>query len=265
MGSIRSEGASFKIAQFGALRDNYGFLLHDPSSGATAAIDTPEVEPIVATLREHSWKLTHILNTHHHADHTGGNQELKTKYPGVVVVGPRSEQHKVRGGIDVPVEGTDRVLVGSLELDVIDVGGHTLGHVAYYSSVARSCFVGDSIFALGCGRMFEGTPEQFHKTLQRLMDLPDDTKLFCAHEYTEANAKFAATIETDNEDLLHRIDEIKADRAKGLPTVPTTVELEKRTNPFVRINAVRKALALPPDTPDHMVFAELRRRKDRFP
>lgn len=261
---ICSEGAGHKIAQFPALRDNYGFLLHDPTSGATAAIDTPEVEPIVSALKENNWKLTHILNTHHHADHTGGNQELKAKYPGAVTVGPRSEMQKIRGGIDVPVEGADRVLVGSLELDVLDVGGHTMGHVAYYSSVARVCFVGDAIFCLGCGKMFEGTYPQFHASLQRLMDLPDETKLFCAHEYSEANAKFAATIETDNDDLFERIDEIKNLRSKGLPTVPTTVALEKQTNPFVRIEPVRKALGLSSDTQDHQVFAEVRRRKDEF-
>mmetsp|Transcript_16225 Transcript_16225/g.50881 ORF Transcript_16225/g.50881 Transcript_16225/m.50881 type:complete len:264 (+) Transcript_16225:280-1071(+) len=262
--TISSEGAAHKIAQFPALRDNYGFLLHDPASGSTAAIDTPEVEPIVAALEENNWKLTHILNTHHHVDHTGGNQELKTKFPGVVVVGPRSEMRKIRGGVDVPVEGSDRILVGSLELDIIDVGGHTAGHIAYYSPVARACFVGDAIFPLGCGRMFEGTPPQFYSSLQRLMALPDETQLYCAHEYAEANAKFAATVELDNEALFERIDFIKELRANGQPTVPTTVSLEKRTNPFVRIEPARRALGLPLDAQPHDVFAEIRRRKDDF-
>lgn len=261
---IKSQGAGHKIAQFAALSDNYGFLLHDPATGATAAIDTPEVDPIIDALREHNWRLTHILNTHHHADRTGGNQELKTKYPGAVVVGPRREMHRVRGGIDVPVEGSNHVLVGSLELDVLDVGSHTMGFVAYYSSVARACFVGDAIFPLGCGRVFDGSYEQFYHTLQRLMELPDETKLFCAHEYTEANAKFAATIETDNDELFERIEDIKKCRAQGLATVPTSVGLEKRTNPFVRIAAVRVALGLPKNLPEHEVFAEVMRRKDAF-
>lgn len=261
---IISEGAGHKIAQFPALSDNYGFLLHDPATGSTAAIDTPEVDPIIAALHEHNWRLTHILNTHHHTDHTGGNQELKAQYPGAVVVGPRREMHLVRGGIDVPVEGSDRVLVGSLEVDILDVSGVTKCHVAYYSSVARACFVGDTIFALGCGRVIEGSYEQFHRTLQRLMDLPDETKLFCAHEYTEANAKFAATIETENDELFERIEDIKQRRAKDLPTVPTSVGLEKRTNPFVRIEAVRLALGLSKSLPDYEVFAEVRRRKDAF-
>lgn len=264
MSSVRyAEGEAYKIALFPARRDNYGFLLHDELSGATAAIDTPEVEPIVSVLEANDWKLTHILNTHHHFDHAGGNNELRRMYPDVLVAAPRREVSMI-GHVDVPVSHGDIIAVGSLEVEVLDVGGHTLGHVAYYSPVAHSCFVGDAIFVLGCGRMFEGTYDQFHASLQRIKALPPETELFCGHEYTEANAKFAATIETDNKELFDRIEAIKQLRAKGLPTVPTTVDLEQRTNPFIRLDAVRTALGLPDQTPDVEVFALVRQKKDSF-
>lgn len=184
-------------------------------------------------------------------------------YPGVIIAAPRTEVSRI-GHVDVPVSHGDIIAVGSLDIQVLDVGGHTLGHVAYYSPAARSCFVGDAIFALGCGRMFEGTYEQFHASLQRINALPPETELFCGHEYTEANAKFAATIEPNNKELFDRIEAIKQLRAKGHPTVPTTVGLEQRTNPFIRLDAVRTSLGLPDHTSDVEVFALVRQKKDAF-
>lgn len=165
-----------QVAQFPCLSDNYGYLLHDPSTGATAAIDTPDAASYQAELARRGWTLTHILNTHHHWDHTGGNKELK-KMGSVVVVGPANEQTKIPG-IDEAVKEGDTVKVGSFSAQVIDVGGHTKGHIAYYFADQRKVFVGDSLFALGCGRMFEGTPEQFWTSLKKLRDLPDDTEVY---------------------------------------------------------------------------------------
>lgn len=253
---------AIKIVQFPALRDNYGFLVHDPTTGATASIDAPEVRPIVKALKENDWTLTHICSTHHHHDHVGGNSELRKLYPGVVVVGPRAETHKF--DIDVPVAHGDTVKVGDVTFQVIDVGGHTLGHVAYYSPDNKCAFVGDSLFVMGCGRMFEGTYEQNTESLKRLKALPDDTVLYCAHEYTQANGKFAISVEPNNPDLSARIRDVAEKRKQGLPTVPTTLQLEKLTNPFLRFDQLRIALELPADADDVSVFAAVRKAKDKF-
>jgi len=255
---------AMKVVQRPALKDNYAFLLHDEETGCTAAIDTPEVAPIVKALEENQWTLTHILNTHHHWDHTGGNVELCAKFPDVQIVAPKKEVAKTPPRVDVAVEHGDVVRVGSFEFQVVDVGGHTLGHVAYYSEAQGAAFVGDSIFAMGCGRMFEGDYDQFTASLKRLVALPDATVLYCAHEYTEANARFAVTVEPNNEDLRRRVDDVRAQRAADLPTVPTTVALEKATNPFVRFDAARKALNLPADASDVDVFTAVRKLKDNF-
>ncbi|KAJ1457632.1 hydroxyacylglutathione hydrolase [Pelagophyceae sp. CCMP2097] len=252
-----------EIVQFPALKDNYGFLLHDPATGATAAVDTPEVAPLVAVLQSKGWTLTHILNTHHHADHCGGNVDLKRFYPGLQVVAPAAESAKIRGGVDVAVQGGDVFRFGEVDIETIEVGGHTLGHVAYHVPAAAACFVGDAIFALGCGRMFEGSYSQFWASLGRIQQLPDATALYCAHEYTAANARFALSIEPGNAALVARVADITKMRAAGEPTVPTTLALERATNPFIRPAAVRAALGLG-EMADVDVFAELRKRKDTF-
>lgn len=252
-----------EIEQFSCLSDNYGYLVHDPDSGMTCTIDTPDVAPILDALSRRGWTLTHILNTHHHFDHAGGNLEIKEK-TGCEIIGPAGEAAKIPG-IDRAVDQGDRFHLGGLSIEVLNVGGHTFGHIAYYMPDEKCAFVGDSLFALGCGRMFEGTPQQMWQSLTRLRDLPDDTLIYCAHEYTQSNARFAVSVDPDNADLQKRVTEINAARAEGRPTVPSLLGLEKKTNPFLR-----------PDDPDIQsllgmvgadlvsIFAEIRHRKDHF-
>lgn len=255
--------SKLEIHQFPCLSDNYGYLIHDPEADVTATIDTPEVGPIEAALRSRGWQLTHVFNTHHHYDHAGGNEELKEK-TGCTIVGPRGEADKIPG-IDVEVGDGDTYQFGVHDVQVFDVPGHTLGHVAYYFPALGEAFVGDALFALGCGRVFEGTPDQMWSSLEKLMALPDETNVYCAHEYTQANAKFAITIEPGNAELVARIADIDARRARGEPTVPTTIGLERRTNPFVRPDSeeIQKTVGLVGASPA-AIFTEVRSRKDSF-
>ena len=255
--------AKLEIHQFPCLNDNYGYLVHEPVSGATAAIDTPEVKPILTALEEKGWTLTHILNTHHHFDHAGGNAELKEK-TGCTVIGPKGEKDLIPG-IDRAVGEGDIVELGAARARVIEVPGHTRGHIAYSFDQEHVAFVGDTLFALGCGRLFEGTAQQMWTSLGKLMELPDDTVVYCAHEYTQANARFALSVEPDNTALAARAKEIDEKRARGEWTVPTTIGLEKRTNPFLRAASpdLRRVLGLEA-APDVDVFAETRKRKDNF-
>ncbi len=252
-----------QIHQFPCLSDNYGFLIHDSEHQVTATIDTPEVGAIEAALAEKGWTLTHILNTHHHFDHAGGNLELKEK-TGCQIIGPRAEAARIPG-IDTPVGDGDQVSFGGFTAKVFDVPGHTSGHIAYWFESENVAFVGDTLFALGCGRLFEGTAAQMWTSLQKLMALPDDTVVYCAHEYTQANAKFALSVEPGNDALVARSAEIDSLRSKGTPTVPTTIALEKATNPFLRpmsANLQETVGMVGKDLVD--VFAETRRRKDNF-
>ena len=252
-----------EIFQFPCLSDNYGYLVHDPATGATAAIDTPEVEPILKALSDKGWKLTHILNTHHHFDHAGGNLALKQQ-TGCEIVGPKGEADAIPG-IDRAVGEGDTVTLGKAVAQVLDVPGHTRGHIVYYFKDDGVAFVGDTLFALGCGRLFEGTPEQMWTSLQKLMALPDDTVVYCAHEYTQANARFALSVEPENQDLVTRAKEIDRKRADKQPTVPTTIGLEKKTNPFLRAaSPALQAHIGRGGAPLVEVFAETRRRKDNF-
>uniref|UniRef100_A0A7S4EWL3 hydroxyacylglutathione hydrolase n=1 Tax=Chrysotila carterae TaxID=13221 RepID=A0A7S4EWL3_CHRCT len=255
---------SVEVEQFRALNDNYAFLVHDASTGATMAIDTPEVSPIMDVLNRRGWKLSHVLNTHHHHDHAGGNLELK-RLTGCKIIGPAGEASRIPG-IDTPVGGGDSFEVGNLRFQVIDVGGHTKGHIAFYNEEMKSAFVGDSLFALGCGRLFEGTPEQAWASLQRLAALPPDTKVYCAHEYTEANLRFALSVDSANPDLQDRAKVIKQLRSEGKPTVPTSIELELMTNPFMRASnaELRAQLGVSPEEKDAAVFGKLRKMKDKF-
>lgn len=252
-----------QIHQFPCLSDNYGYLVHEPSSGATAAIDTPEVKPILAALEEKGWKLTHILNTHHHFDHAGGNAELKEK-TGCTVTGPKGEKDLIPG-IDRAVGEGDIVELGAARARVIEVPGHTRGHIAYSFDEDHVAFVGDTLFALGCGRLFEGTAQQMWTSLGKLMALPDDTVVYCAHEYTQSNARFALSVEPQNAALVARAKDIDAKRARGEWTVPTTIGLEKATNPFLRAASadLRRTIGLAAAA-DVDVFAETRKRKDNF-
>ena len=249
------------IHQFPCLDDNYGFLVHDAASGETTTIDTPDAGAILRECAAKGWRLTHIWNTHWHPDHAGGNAELKEK-TGCFVVGPK-EVERIGAAPDRTIAHGDRVRLGDIESQVIDVGGHTLGHIAYHFPSEKAAFVGDSIFSLGCGRMFEGTAPQFWESLTRISALPDETTLYCAHEYTASNARFALSVDPDNADLRARADEITRLRAEGRPTVPMSLAGEKRANPFLRAPLLKSSLGLA-NAPDHEAFAEIRRRKDVF-
>ena len=252
-----------EIYQIPCLQDNYGFLVHDPETGATATIDTPEVAPINQALAAKGWRLTHILNTHHHFDHAGGNEELKARW-NCQVVGAAIDAERIPG-IDVALADGDTLTLGSKQARIIEVPGHTSGHIAYYFAADEVAFVGDTLFALGCGRLFEGTPQQMSESLAKIMALPDETTVYCAHEYTEANAAFAVTVEPANPALQKRVKEIQALRAAGKPTVPTSIGLERATNPFVRSDSAELQAVLKLSGADEVaVFAETRRRKDHF-
>ena len=233
-----------EIAQFPCLSDNYGYLLHDPDSGLTAAIDTPDAEVIEAELRRRGWKLTHILNTHHHGDHAGGNLALKERF-GCQIVGPRADARRIPG-LDIGVGDGDLVPFGNRRIEVIETPGHTRGHIVYYVPEVSAAFVGDTLFALGCGRLFEGTPDQMWNSLQKILRWPDETRIYCAHEYTLANASFALTVEPENSALIARAREVAALRRAGRPTVPSTLGLERATNPFLRPSsaALKAAIGL---------------------
>ena len=249
-----------QIHQFPCLSDNYGFLLHDPESGETAAIDTPDGSEYLRQAEGKGWRITQIWNTHWHPDHAGGNKAI-VEATGATVVAP-AEVEKI-SPIDTVVGNGDTVALGEWQARVIDVSGHTNGHIAYYLPEAGVALVGDSVFALGCGRMFEGQPQQFWDSLSRIKALPPETMLYCAHEYTQANARFALHADPDNVLLRQYAGEIDRMREQGEPTVPTTLERELATNPFLRADQDelrdRWGGKCPAET-----FARLRAAKDSF-
>jgi hydroxyacylglutathione hydrolase len=250
-----------QIHQFPCLSDNYGFLIHDPASGATAAIDTPDADEIMRQAEAKGWRITDIWNTHWHPDHAGGNAAIKAK-TGARITGPR-EVERIGAAPDRVVDEGDHVQLGGIEARVLNVGGHTLGHIAYVFDAEKVAFVGDALFSMGCGRLFEGTPDQMWTSLQKIAALPRDTTLYCAHEYTEANAKFAIYYDPINHDLQARVAEVKRLRAEGKPTVPMSLDLELRTNPFLRAPLLKHSI-MKPDATDVEAFADLRARKDNF-
>ncbi|MDE2404610.1 MAG: hydroxyacylglutathione hydrolase [Sphingomonadales bacterium] len=221
-----------EVHQFPCLDDNYGFLVHDPASGETVAIDTPDGAEYLRQAAARGWTITQVWNTHWHPDHAGGNEAIKAG-TGATVTAPAVDAPKI-AGVDRTVSQGDTVALGAFTARVIDVGGHTLGHIAYHLPEAGIAFVGDALFALGCGRMFEGTAPQFWASLERLKALPAETTLYCAHEYTAANAKFAVHADPDNAALAVYAAEIAAKRARDEPTVPFSLERELVTNPFLR-------------------------------
>src|SRR5262244_3982475 len=242
--------------------DNYGVLLHDPESGATAAIDAPESAPIEAALKGTGWKLTDILVTHHHADHTDGIRALKDKYK-CRVVAPAAEAAKIPA-VDETVREGDKVKVGTLSANVIETPGHTLGHITYWFHADKIAFAGDTLFSIGCGRVIEGTPEMMWRSLMKLRALPDDTRIYCGHEYTKANIAFAKTVEPANAALRARETEVDKLLAAREPTIPSTMGAEKAANPFLRADVpeVAKSVGLA-GSPAWKVFAEIRERKNR--
>jgi hydroxyacylglutathione hydrolase len=255
--------SSLEIHMFPCLADNYGYLVHDPASGVTAAVDTPDANAIRTELDAKGWRLTHVLNTHHHADHAGGNLRLKAA-TGCTIVGPRADAARIPG-IDVEVGEGDVLELGSHRVEVLDTPGHTRGHIVYFLPDDKVGFVGDTLFAMGCGRLFEGTPAQMWSSLQKIMRWPDDTRIYCAHEYTQANAKFALTVEPRNSALVSRAAEVARLRAEQRPTIPTTLRTEKDTNPFLRAASphLRETVGLP-GASDVEVFAKTRQLKDAF-
>jgi hydroxyacylglutathione hydrolase len=244
------------------LTDNYGVLLHDPAGNATAAIDAPESAPIEAALSTRGWRLTDILVTHHHADHTGGIIELKRRHV-CRVVAPHQEASRIPG-VDVTVREGDVVTLGTLDARVIETPGHTNGHIAYWFGTPKIVFVGDTLFSIGCGRLLEGTPAVMWQSLLKLRELPADTQVYCGHEYTAANVRFALTIEPDNPVLRARAEEVARLRAAGRPTIPTTISVEKSANPFLRADVPAVAAAVGIDGPAAQVFAAIRAKKDKF-
>jgi len=237
-----------QVHQFPCLADNYGYLIRDEATGAVATIDTPDPEAVLSEAMRLNWAITDVFNTHWHPDHAGGNAAVVAA-TGAKVTGP-SEVSRIAARPDQVIAGGDTVLLGATPAMVLDVGGHTLGHIAYYFPGDAKAFVGDALFTLGCGRLFEGTAEQMWASLQRLAALPEETQIYCAHEYTESNLRFALSVDASPA-LLARAEDIRALRAQNLPTVPTTIGEELATNPFLLAGGVER-------------FADLRAAKDAF-
>ena len=255
--------ARLQIRQFPTRSDNYGVLVHDPATEATAAIDAPDAEELLAALHEKGWVLTHILTTHHHHDHTAGNAIVK-RMTGCTIVGPEKEAATIPG-IDVKVKEGDVVEIGSAKARVIETPGHTKGHVSYYFPEEGLVFVGDTLFSAGCGKLLEGDAKTMWNSLRKLMALPPETRLYCGHEYTNNNCRFALTIEPENEALRARAAKVAALAEKGEPALPTTIAQELATNPFLRPSspAIQKRLGME-GKELYAIFGEIRRRKDRF-
>ncbi|WP_205627911.1 hydroxyacylglutathione hydrolase [Ruegeria marisrubri] len=252
-----------EIVTIPCLSDNYAFLAHSAESGETALVDAPEAAPILAELSRRGWRLSHVLLTHHHYDHVDGLAEILAEHP-ARVVGAAADAHRLPP-LDVRVSDGDTFKVGGELVRVLEVPGHTIGHVAYYMPQSRVVFTADSLMALGCGRLFEGTAPQMWASLSKLAALPDDTLVCSGHEYTQANGRFAETIEPENPALQRRIADIARARAAGEPTVPSLLALEKATNPFLRAAepGIQANLGMTGADPAD-VFAEIRARKDRF-
>lgn len=245
------------------LEDNYAYILHAPLTGLTALVDAPEAAPIIAELDRRGWTLDFILLTHHHWDHVDGVPDLRDKYR-PTVIGAEADAHRLPD-LDMQVRHGLLFSLGNVEVGVYDVPGHTIGHVTFHIASINALFTADSLMALGCGRLFEGSPAQMLDTLQMLGTLPDNTLVYSGHEYTATNAAFALTVDPDNADLQARANDIKAKRSRGEFTVPSLLSLEKKTNPFMRSSSagIRKALDMQ-NASDLEVFTEVRSRRNNF-
>lgn len=254
---------TLQIEPVPCLRDNYAWLAFDRDENVCAVVDPSEAAPVRRALHAHGLLLTHILNTHHHPDHVGGNLELHREF-GAEIVGPGKDRARIPGISTGVVEG-DRYSVGSHSAVVLEIPAHTRGHIAFWFEKDAAVFTGDTLFAMGCGRLFEGDPPTMWSSLSKLLTLPDSTRVYCGHEYTEANGRFALTVEPSNPDLNSRMAEVRAIRKEGRPTLPSNIGIEKKTNPFLRVSSpeIRRSLGMP-GASDVDVFAETRRRKDSF-
>ncbi|MCE2829065.1 MAG: hydroxyacylglutathione hydrolase [Sphingomonadales bacterium] len=237
-----------EIVRIPVLSDNYVWLVHEPVSGETMAVDPAVAEPVLAEAQQRGWQITQIWNTHWHPDHTGGNAAIR-EATGCTITGPAAEAERIPT-LDRLVSEGDTIALGSVTARVLDVPAHTAGHIAYHFADDRAAFVGDTLFAMGCGRLFEGTAEQMFANMRKLEVLGDETRIYCAHEYTMSNGRFALTVEPENAALVSRMAEVTAIRERGEPTVPTTIALERATNPFMRASSVAE-------------LAERRAAKDR--
>jgi hydroxyacylglutathione hydrolase len=254
---------ALELVTIPCLTDNYAYLIHDAETAQTAVIDVPDPGPVLEALTTRGWRLTHILITHHHDDHIQGVDALRAA-TGALVLGAAADAHRLPR-LDRALTEADSFSVGTEVARVIDVPGHTLGHIAYHFPQSRLAFTADSLMSGGCGRLFEGTARQMHASLAKLGQLPPDTLICSGHEYTASNLRFAATLEPDSPQLTSRIAEVAAKRAQGVPTVPVPLKVELDTNPYLRAHlpALKAAVGLP-DADDVMVFAEIRARKDKF-
>jgi hydroxyacylglutathione hydrolase len=251
------------VIQIPVLNDNYIYLLHDPASRETAVVDPALASPVLEKLHERDWKLNFIFNTHHHQDHVGGNLELKAQ-TGCRVIGAFKDRQRIPGIDETVVEG-DRIKLGEVRLQVMETPGHTSGHIVYHVPEDQLLFCGDTLFAMGCGRLFEGTAEQMWQSLKTLRDLPDDTNVYCAHEYTLNNGRFALSVEPGNSDLIQRMLKVETMRKENTPTVPSTIGLEKKTNPFFRADKPSLQTAVDGGRETSLsVFTRLRAMKDKF-
>jgi hydroxyacylglutathione hydrolase len=255
--------AHLEIQQFMCRDDNFGVLVHDHQTGTTMAIDAPNAAAVAGQLKKRGWQLTHILVTHHHLDHVEGNLELKHEF-GCQIIGPEAEKDKIPG-ISTTVKGGDTFTLAKRNITVFDCPGHTLGHIAFHFDEDYLLFAGDTLFAMGCGRVIEGGMDQMFHAVNQFAKLHGITSVYCGHEYTLANAKFALSVEPENRNLQRRYAEVEAQVAKGQMTCPTTIADELKTNPFMRCDSaeIRSHLGMK-DVPDSLVFAELRMRKNNF-
>lgn len=252
-----------EILQIPVLQDNYIYLLRDTDSGLTAAIDPAVADAVIDVLTEKSWQLDYIFNTHHHGDHVGANLQLKQQ-TGCKIVGSAADQARIPG-IDIMLGNGDVVKLGNQSFQVIDTPGHTVGHIVYYCADSQALFCGDTLFSLGCGRLFEGSAEQMWHSLEALKALPAETRVYCAHEYTAANGRFALSVDADNSQLRQRIDQVAKLRQQNRPTLPSTIGLELTTNPFFRADnvSIRSNIGMKEQS-DLAVFRQLRLMKDQF-
>lgn len=253
-----------EVAQFLCLNDNFGLLVRDVGTGATASVDAPDGAAIIREAGRRGWTLTHLLLTHHHADHVQGTEALRARYPDLLVTGAAGDAHRLPP-LDVAVADGDMIRLGESRARVIETPGHTLGHIVYHFPDDAIAFVGDTLFSLGCGRVFEGTMPMMRRSLETIARLPDETRIYCGHEYTQSNGRFAATVDPENPRLMARLRAVADLRAAGQFTLPTTIAEEKATNPFLRAAdaGIRRAMGLA-DADADVVFGEMRARKNRF-